>query len=95
MRILELALKAQGHHGVAVLDGIRALELSARELFWPDVVRVDDNLPNGMNWIEVIAKLRGQLGVRDISVVMLLYGCDIFDSGTLGCYLASGLCSDQ
>ena len=68
--LLELVLKAEGHQVAAAPDGIRALELSARGVLRPDVVLADYNLPNGMNGIEVIAKLREQLG-RQIPAVML------------------------
>ena len=68
--LLELVLKAEGHQVATAPDGIRALELSARGVLQPDLVLADYNLPNGMNGIEIIAKLREQLG-RQIPAIML------------------------
>ena len=51
-------------------DGVAALDLAARGLIRPDFILADYNLPNGMNGLEAIAKLRGNLG-RDIPAIVL------------------------
>jgi two-component system CheB/CheR fusion protein len=68
--LLELVLKAEGHQVATAPDGITALELSARGALQPDLILADYNLPNGMNGIEIIAKLREQFG-RQIPAIML------------------------
>jgi two-component system, chemotaxis family, CheB/CheR fusion protein len=68
--LLELVLTAEGHQVATASDGMKALELSARGALQPDLILADYNLPNGMSGIEIIAKLREQLG-RQIPAIML------------------------
>jgi two-component system, chemotaxis family, CheB/CheR fusion protein len=68
--LLELVLKAEGHQVATAPDGITALELSARGGFQVDLILADYNLPNGLNGIEIIAKLRERLG-RHIPAIIL------------------------
>ena len=64
------ALKDEGHRATAAPDGIAALELVARGTVRPDLILADYNLPNGMDGLQVIAKLREKLH-RQIPVIIL------------------------
>ena len=63
-------LKDEGHRAVTAPDGIAALELVARGTVRPDLILADYNLPNGMDGLQVIAKLREKLH-RQIPVIIL------------------------
>ena len=52
------------------LDGVAALELVTRGTVRPDLILADYNLPNGMDGLQVAAKLREKLH-RDIPVIIL------------------------
>ena len=58
---LKLALKEEGHHAVTAPDGAAALELVAQGTVRPDLILTDYHLPNGMNGLQVTAKLRERL----------------------------------
>lgn len=68
--LLELLLKGEGHHVMTAADGVRALDIVMRGSFRPDLLLADYNLPNGMNGLEVAAKLRVKLR-REIPVIIL------------------------
>lgn len=68
--LLELLLKDEGYRATAAEDGISALELVAHGTVQPDLILADYNLPNGMNGLEVTAKLRERL-YRQIPVIIL------------------------
>ena len=68
--LLELLLKDEGHQTAAAPDGIAALKLIAREAFQPDLILADYNLPNGMNGLQIAAKLRERLE-RQVPVIIL------------------------
>ena len=59
--LLELFLKDEGHRPATAPDGSAALDLVARGIVQPDLILADYNLPNGMNGLQVIAKLRERL----------------------------------
>jgi two-component system, chemotaxis family, CheB/CheR fusion protein len=59
---LALLLREEGHRLVSVGDGPAAIELVARQGVRPDLVIVDHNLPNGMNGLQVLRRLRETLG---------------------------------
>jgi two-component system CheB/CheR fusion protein len=61
LELLELTLKGDGHRVATALDGPRAVEMIAHAALRPDLVLVDYNLPNGMNGLELGAKLRAAL----------------------------------
>ena len=68
--LLELFLKDEGHRAAAAPDGVAALELVARGTIRPDLILADYNLPNGMDGLQVAAKLREELH-RQIPVIIL------------------------
>ena len=63
--LLELFLKDEGHRAATAADGIAALELVARGTIRPDLILADYNLPNGLNGLQLIAKLREKLQRHD------------------------------
>jgi two-component system CheB/CheR fusion protein len=68
--LLELLLTEKGHQTATAADGIAALELVARGTVRPDLILADYNLPNGMNGLQVSAKLREKLH-RQVPVIIL------------------------
>ena len=68
--LLELFLKEEGHRAATAPDGTAALHLVAGGTVRPDLVLADYNLPNGMDGLQVIAKLRERLH-REIPAVIL------------------------
>jgi two-component system CheB/CheR fusion protein len=67
---LKLVLKNEGHHAVTAPDGVAALELVAQGTVRPDLILTDYHLPNGMNGLQVAAKLREKLH-RQIPAIIL------------------------
>jgi len=68
--LLELILKDEGHVVAVAPDGVTALDLVARGLIKPELILADFNLPNGMNGLQVAAKLREKLQ-RETRVIIL------------------------
>jgi len=68
--LLELHLKGEGHRVVAASDGVAALALIARGTIRPDLIIADYNLPNGMDGLEVGAKVREKFH-HEIPVIVL------------------------
>jgi two-component system CheB/CheR fusion protein len=68
--LLELFLKDEGHRTATAPDGIAALDLVAGGTVQPDLILADYNLPNGMDGLQVIAKLRDRLH-RAIPAIIL------------------------
>jgi two-component system CheB/CheR fusion protein len=68
--LLELFLKEEGHRAATAPDGTAALHLVAGGTVRPDLVLADYNLPNGMDGLQVIAKLRERLH-HEIPAVIL------------------------
>lgn len=68
--LLELLLKSEGHRVSAVHDGLAAVALLERGAIRPDLVIADYNLPNGMDGLEVITKLR-ETTQRDVPAIIL------------------------
>ena len=68
--LLELTLKDAGHRATAVPDGHAAVEIVSRGALRPDLVLADYNLPNGMNGLEVTAKLREVVHHRLPSIIL-------------------------
>jgi two-component system CheB/CheR fusion protein len=68
--LLEMLLKAEGHHPAVAADGVAALDLLEHGMLRPDMILADYNLPGGMDGLQIAAKLRERLH-REIPVVML------------------------
>ena len=68
--LLEIFLKDEGHRAATARDGVTALTLVARGEVRPDIILADYNLPNGMNGLEVAAKLQESLG-RHVPAIVL------------------------
>jgi two-component system CheB/CheR fusion protein len=68
--LLDLLLKHEGHRAATAPDGKAALEMVARGAVRPDLIIADYNLPNGMNGLQVTAKLREKLD-HEIPVIVL------------------------
>src|SRR5579859_3361497 len=68
--LIEGFLNDQGHSAVSAPDGPSALALVTRDAIRPDLLLVDFNLPNGMNGLELAARLRSTLH-RQIPVIIL------------------------
>ena len=56
--LLELLLKHEGYQVSSAPDGVTALALVKQEAIRPNLIIADYNLPNGMDGLDVIAKLR-------------------------------------
>ena len=78
--LLELYLAGEGHRTATAPDGVTALALTTRGTIRPDLILADYNLPNGMDGLQVAARLRDALH-REVPVIMLTG--DI-STGTLG-----------
>ena len=68
--LLELYLNGEGHHTATAPDGVAALALATRGTIRPDLILADYNLPNGMDGLQVAAKLRDALH-QEIPVIIL------------------------
>jgi two-component system CheB/CheR fusion protein len=68
--LLYLLLKDEGHQVTTVADGVIALETMTKSSFRPDIILADYNLPNGINGVDVVGKLREQLH-RDLPAIVL------------------------
>lgn len=68
--LLEMFLKDEGYHAVTAPDGVAALELVTRGTVRPDLVLADYNLPNGMDGLQLAARLREVLH-RETPVIIL------------------------
>jgi two-component system CheB/CheR fusion protein len=68
--LLDVVLTEEGHLTATAEDGVAALALLARDVFRPDVILADYNLPNGMDGLTVAAKVRESLH-RQVPVIVL------------------------
>jgi two-component system CheB/CheR fusion protein len=68
--LLEHLLKDDGHHTSTASNGAAALELVAHGAIRPDLILADYNLPDGMDGLQVTAKLREKLR-PEIPIIML------------------------
>ena len=59
--LLSLLLSDEGHRAIATSDGRAALDLVAQGAMIPEILLTDYNLPNGMDGLEVAAKIREAL----------------------------------
>jgi two-component system CheB/CheR fusion protein len=68
--LLELILNDEGYRTAAAPDGTAALELVTTGVIQPDLMLADYNLPNGLNGLQLSAKVRERLD-RAIPVIIL------------------------
>jgi two-component system CheB/CheR fusion protein len=68
--IVELLLEEEGHRTQTAADGAAALDVVTAGTFRPDLILADYNLPNGLNGVQVTAKLREHLQ-QDIPAIIL------------------------
>jgi two-component system CheB/CheR fusion protein len=68
--LLALVLRQQGHHPATASDGVSALNLVTTHRLRPDLLITDYNLPQEMNGLEVIRRLREAAG-RKIPAIVL------------------------
>jgi two-component system CheB/CheR fusion protein len=68
--LLEALLKDEGHHTLTAPDGAKALDLVARGAIRPDLVLADYNLPNGLDGLQVAAKLRDRLQHKIPAIIL-------------------------
>ena len=70
LEMLQMLFDDEGHRTLVAADGHKALELAAQGSTTPDLVVADYNLPNGLNGLEIIAKLQEQ-AQRAIPAIIL------------------------
>jgi two-component system, chemotaxis family, CheB/CheR fusion protein len=68
--LLQLLLDDDGHRTFVAADGHKALALARERSSAPNLVIADYNLPNGLNGLEMIVRLRSQLQ-REIPAIVL------------------------
>jgi len=68
--LLEIFLKGEGYRAITAPDGVAALELVRQGTIRPDLILADYNLPNGMDGLQLAARLRETLH-RQIPVIIL------------------------
>jgi two-component system CheB/CheR fusion protein len=68
--LLEMFLKGEGYLAITAPDGVAALELVTGGTIRPDLILADYNLPNGMDGLQLVARLREVLH-RQTPVVIL------------------------
>ena len=68
--LLKLVLKHEGHHVVTAANGVAALELMGRGALRTELILADYNLPDGMNGLQLAARLRDKFR-REIPVIIL------------------------
>ena len=59
--LLDLALTAEGYRTMVAPNGLAALDLIGHDSAAPDFILADYNLPNGLNGLELIVKIRDRL----------------------------------
>jgi two-component system CheB/CheR fusion protein len=68
--MLQLLFDDEGHRTLVAADGHKALKLAAEVTTVPNLIVADYNLPNGLNGLEIIARLQKQLQ-RAIPAIIL------------------------
>ena len=68
--LLELLLKEEGYLVASAADGFKALDMITKQLFHADLLLADYNLPNGMDGLLLVKRVRETLR-RDIPVIVL------------------------
>ncbi|HVJ55842.1 MAG TPA: chemotaxis protein CheB [Aliidongia sp.] len=68
--LLELYLAGEGHRVATAPDGVAALELVSQGAVRPDFILADYNLPNGMDGLQLIPKLRERLHCQVPAIIL-------------------------
>jgi len=68
--LLDHLLRAEGYHTAVAPDGAAALHLVTAGTIRPDLILTDFNLPNGMDGLEVTARLRQQLHRKTPAIIL-------------------------
>jgi len=68
--LLELFLNDEGYRVTAAPDGVSALILMTHGAVRPDLILADFNLPNGLNGLQVIAKIRERFHYQVPGVIL-------------------------
>ena len=68
--LLEALLTEEGYFAASANDGLSALSLVASAAVPPDLILTDFNLPNGLNGLQLIGRVRRKLH-RDIPAIVL------------------------
>ena len=68
--LLDHLLKSEGYVTAVAPDGAAALRLVAAGTIRPDLILTDFNLPNGMDGLEVTARLREQLHRKTPAIIL-------------------------
>jgi two-component system CheB/CheR fusion protein len=68
--LLEQLLKAEGHIVRTAVDAAAALALVAAGAIRPEILLTDYNLPNGMDGLELLSKLRDTLQIRVPAIIL-------------------------
>jgi two-component system CheB/CheR fusion protein len=68
--LLDRLLRGEGHRTITAPDAKTALEVMTPETTRPDLLLVDEHLPNGTDGIQVAERVREKFG-RDIPVIVL------------------------
>jgi two-component system CheB/CheR fusion protein len=67
---LQLCLQDEGHLAATPRDGQAALELVARGTIRPDLIIADYNLPNGLNGVQLVSRLREATGIAIPAIIL-------------------------
>ena len=68
--MLALVLDGEGHRTTTVDDGPKALELCKGGAVRPDLIIADYNLPNGLNGLQVVVRLRETLNDKVPAIIL-------------------------
>ena len=68
--LLDLGLQSEGHQAATAPDGPAAIDLLAGGTIRPDLILADYNLPNGMDGLQVTAKLREKLRQKIPAIIL-------------------------
>ena len=68
--LLSLILEQEGHRTLLAEDGLVAIDMIARGSLRPDLILADYNLPNGLNGLQTVAKLRDMV-TPDLPAIIL------------------------
>jgi two-component system CheB/CheR fusion protein len=69
-QLLDLLLTGEGHRVAAAADGVAAFGMVAAKMLRPDLILADYNLPQGMNGLQITAKLRQHLAWQVPAIVL-------------------------